>query len=100
MTLAVTYDATKLAEFCARWRIVELSLFGSAVRDDFDPVRSDVDVLVEFASGAGLDFFDLLTMTDELEEMFGRRVDLITRRSLKPRLRDAVLRTARVLYAA
>jgi predicted nucleotidyltransferase len=97
---AVPIDATKLAAFCQRWRVSELALFGSALREDFDPVHSDVDVLVEFSPGEGLDFFDLLTMTEELEAMFGRRVDLVTKRSLRPRLRDAVLQEARVLYAA
>jgi hypothetical protein len=97
---AVPIDTTKLAAFCQRWKVSELALFGSALREDFDPAHSDMDVLVEFPPGAGLDFFDLLTMTEELEAMFERRVDLVTKRSLRPRLRDAVLKEARVLYAA
>lgn len=100
MSLAIPVDQAQLSAFCQRWQVVELSVFGSVVRADFDPARSDVDVLVEFAPGAGLDFFDLLTMTEELEAMFGRQVDLVTKRSLRPRLRESVLQGARVLYAA
>ncbi|MEB3222545.1 MAG: nucleotidyltransferase family protein [Candidatus Sericytochromatia bacterium] len=100
MPLDSPVDQAQLIAFCQRWKVIEFSLFGSAVRDDFDPARSDVDVLVEFAPGAGLDFFELLTMSEELEAMFGRRVDLVTKRSLRPRLRESVLQGARVLYAA
>lgn len=69
----------KLADFCRRWKITELSLFGSALRDDFRP-ESDVDLLVTFAPGAAWKLDDLLDMKEELESMFGRSVDLVERR--------------------
>lgn len=100
MSPKVAIDLEKLADFCRRWGISELALFGSVLRDDFDPARSDVDVLVDFEPGAGLDFFDLLTMAEELETIFGRRVDLVTKRSLRPRLRESVLTGSQVVYAA
>ncbi len=59
-----------------------------------------MDVLVDFEPGGGLDFFELLDMREELERLFGRKIDLVTKRSLRPRLRDAVLPTSRVLYAS
>ena len=69
----------KIAEFCRRWRITELALFGSVVRDDFRP-DSDVDVLVTFAPDPPKRFYDLLDMKEELEAMFGRKVDVAERR--------------------
>ena len=68
-----------LRDFCRRWQIVELALFGSVLRDDFGP-DSDVDVLVSFAEGAGHSLFELDDMESELKEIFGREVDLVTRR--------------------
>ena len=68
-----------LADFCRRWKIRELSLFGSVLRDDFRP-ESDIDVLVTFAPDAAWRFYDLIDMREELERMFGRSVDLVERR--------------------
>lgn len=92
-------DRARLAAFCKSWKVSELSVFGSVLRDDFGP-DSDIDVLVEFEPGGGLDFFDILTMAEELGEILGRRVDLVTKRSLRPRLREIVLPTSQVLYAS
>ncbi|TVQ30108.1 MAG: nucleotidyltransferase [Phycisphaeraceae bacterium] len=88
----------KIEEFCRRNRIRRLSLFGSALRDDFGP-DSDVDVLVEFEPGAtpGFGFFGL---QDELSELLGRTVDLNTPGFLSKYFRDEVMREAKVLYDA
>jgi predicted nucleotidyltransferase len=75
-------DRDRLGAFCRRWGVAELALFGSVLRDDFRP-DSDVDVLVAFAPGARRGMFDLVEMEDELTELFGRRVDLVTRRSVE-----------------
>ena len=96
---ALAVDSEALAELCRRWGIRELAAFGSAVREDFGPA-SDVDLLVEFEPGTVLGFriFDL---EHELSELFGgRRIDLVPRKYLHPRLRDRVLAEARVHYAA
>ncbi len=91
-----------IAEFCRRWKIVKLELFGSALRDDFAP-DSDLDFLYTFADDAswGLDF---VTMGDELSEMVGRPVDLISRRALERShnwiRRKAILASARVIYGS
>ena len=69
----------KIAEFCRRWKITEFALFGSVLRDDFRP-DSDIDVLVTFAPGASWRFYDLISMREELESMFGRPVDLVEKR--------------------
>ena len=65
--------------FCRRWKIKELSFFGSILRDDFRP-DSDIDVLVIFADDARWRFDDHLTMKEELEAMLGHRVDLVEKR--------------------
>ena len=67
-----------MADFCRSKGIRKLSVFGSLVRSDFDPSRSDVDVLVEFHPGRvpGLSYFGL---GDELEPIFGRPVDVCSK---------------------
>ena len=72
----------QIDDFCRRWKIVEFSLFGSVLRDDFRP-DSDVDVLVAFAPGVRLTLFDLGQIQQELEAMFGRPVDLVEREGLE-----------------
>ncbi|MGH2533105.1 MAG: nucleotidyltransferase family protein [Thermomicrobiales bacterium] len=93
----------KIAEFCRRWKITELSLFGSALRDDFGP-ESDIDLLATFAPDAPWSLFDLVTMDDELKEIFGRDVDLISRRAIEqsrnPIRRRSILNSAELIYAA
>ena len=92
-----------LHEFCQRWQIVELALFGSALRDDFGP-DSDVDVLVKFADGSRHSLFELDDMESELQAIFGREVDLVTRRGLErsPNYlrRNAILESAEIIYGS
>ena len=91
--------ATKIGSFCRRWKVRELSLFGSVVRDDFGP-QSDVDVLVSFDPEAVWLYWDLVDARTELRCVFGRDVDLVEERSLRnPFRRQAILRDKRVLYA-
>jgi predicted nucleotidyltransferase/predicted transcriptional regulator len=95
----ISVDRSRLAELCRRYRIRRLSLFGSVLRDDFGP-DSDVDVLVEFEPGhtPGLAMADI---EDQLAALFGgRRADVVTEQSLHPLVRDQVLASAVVQYAA
>lgn len=71
-----------LAQFCQRWKIASLALFGSILRADFRP-DSDIDVLVTFEKDANWTLFDLVTMEDELAQLFGRPVDLVERQSVE-----------------
>ncbi len=92
-------DPAQLAGLCRRWGIRELALFGSALRPDFGPA-SDVDLLVEFEPGVTLGF-RYFQLEQELSALFGgRRIDLVPRKYLHPRLRDRVLAEAQVQYAA
>ena len=71
-----------LVQFCQRWRITELALFGSALGSDFRP-DSDIDLLVTFAHDAAWSGWDLVTIQDELGELFGRKVDLVERAAVE-----------------
>jgi len=64
-----------------RYPVKGLALFGSVTRNDFDPGKSDIDILVEFNGDIGWEFFDL---ENELGKLLGRRVDLVSRQALKP----------------
>lgn len=93
----------EIAEFCRRWRIEELSIFGSALREDFSP-DSDVDVLVRFSSEARWGLFDLMHMEEELKAIFGREVDLVERSAVEHSRnyvrRKAILNNLESIYAA
>ena len=89
----------RVAEFCRRYHIRRLSLFGSVLREDFRP-DSDVDMLVEFEPGHEPGFFGLARMERELSELLeGRKVDLRTPEDLSRYFRDEVLAGAEVRYA-
>jgi len=76
-TLAASLPALK-----QKYPIARLALFGSVTRDDFDPVKSDIDILVSFDGSIGIGFIDL---ANELEQLLGREVDLVSMEALKPR---------------
>ena len=93
----------KLAAFCRRWKISELALFGSALRNDFRS-NSDIDLLMTFSPKARVSLFDLVRMQNELREIFGRNVDLVERRAVEKSenyiRRKNILSNTRVIYAA
>jgi uncharacterized protein len=90
----------EIESFCKRWNITEFSVFGSALRKDFKP-DSDVDVLVTFTADAHVGLFEMAGMQIELENLFGRPVDLVEKAGLRnPYRREEILKTAKVLYAA
>lgn len=88
-----------LAELCRRYSVARLDLFGSSASGDHRP-DSDVDLLVEFLPGTRVGFLHLAGLQLDLQELLGRKVDLVPRGGLKPALRDEVLREARALFAA
>jgi hypothetical protein len=90
----------RLDDFCRKWKVAELSAFGSVLRDDFRP-DSDVDLLVTFAFDAQWTLYDWTEMIDELREIFGRKVDLLSLQALRnPFRRHEILKTREILYAA
>jgi predicted nucleotidyltransferase len=92
-------DRTMLADLCGRYRVRELAFFGSAARDEMRP-DSDIDILVDFLPNSGIDLVDYAGLMMDLSELLGRKVDLVSKKGLKPLIRASVLKEARVLYAA
>ena len=84
-----------LADLARRYRVREIRLFGSVLRDDFRD-DSDIDVLVEYEPNAGVSLFDHFDLQEQLQTLFGRSVDLGT--DLKPLIRDQVLQTSLVIF--
>lgn len=99
-TFTIHLPQPALNEFCVRWRVLELALFGSVLRDDFRP-DSDIDVLISFDEDAPWSLWDLTTMQDELASLFGRPIDLVEKEGLRnPFRRDRILSTRRIVYVA
>lgn len=99
MAAKIPIDQERLVSLCQRWHVAELALFGSVLREDFR-LDSDVDVLVAWLPEAEVSMLTIGAMAADLEELLGRRVDLVPKSGLKPLVRDEVLGTAEVLYAA
>lgn len=89
----------RIKQFCLRYQVQRLALFGSVLRDDFRP-DSDIDVLVVFDPSARITFMTLGRMKRELSGIFKRPVDLVPQEGLKPAIREAVLSSAQEVYAA
>jgi predicted nucleotidyltransferase len=93
----IPFDSIR--EICLRYEVGELALFGSALSKDFRN-DSDVDILVEFKPEAQIGFLALLRMQRELAAIFRHPVDLVPKAGLKPKIRQEVLSTMKVLYAS
>ena len=97
-----TISLSKIAEICRRWRVRELAVFGSALREDFGS-QSDVDLLVEFGGDADWGLLDHIRMKEDLEILLGREVDLVTKRAIERSSnwlrRDEILGSAQVVFS-
>ncbi|MEK6800089.1 MAG: nucleotidyltransferase domain-containing protein [Planctomycetota bacterium] len=102
-TLPVDLPYEALADYCRRWKITKLEVFGSVLREDFGPV-SDMDFLVTFDPAARLSLFDLVHAQDELAAIVGRPVDLVERGSIEKSRnwirRRSILESARTIYVS
>lgn len=87
-----------IKDLCERYRVKELSIFGSALGEDFK-TDSDIDLLVEFEPEAQIGFVTLSRMQRELSAILNRPVDLVPKGGLKPKIREIVISSAKVLYA-
>ena len=99
MPESISIPKEEIAVICRRYHVRQIQLFGSASREGFGP-ESDVDLLVDFEPDAQIGFITLSHMQRELAQLFERPVDLVPRDGLKPRIREAVLSSAEVIYAA
>ncbi|MCY3017751.1 MAG: nucleotidyltransferase domain-containing protein [Planctomycetota bacterium] len=92
-----------IGAFCRRWRVRELCLFGSVLREDFGP-DSDIDMLVTFQDGADWSMWDQIRMEEEMAALLGRRTDLVSRKAVEESenyiRRRHILSTAQRIYAA
>lgn len=111
MRSAIDLPLNQIAEFCQKWQVTELALFGSVLRDDFRP-DSDIDVMVQFHPNAHPTFGTLDQMEAELKTICGgaslgdrpyRDVDLVTRQGIEASRnylrRHEILSSAQVIYA-
>jgi uncharacterized protein len=98
MIAGLDLDMQRLDDLCRRYGIARLEVFGSVGRGE-ETADSDVDLLYELAPGASLGW-EIADVQDELSELFGRPVDLVSKRALHRELRPVVLAEARELYAA
>ena len=101
MKTAIALPIDRITRFCQHWQIIELSLFGSVLRDDFH-ANSDIDILVAFAPTANWGLLDHAQMQQELEALLGRPVDLISKRAIERSSnwirRQEILSTAQAIY--
>lgn len=96
--IQVDISTEAIADIASRHHVRELRLFGSVLRDDFHS-DSDIDMLVEFDPDARVGLFSFFALQDELCEMLGRKVDLVSKRGLHWVIRDDVLAASQVVYA-
>jgi len=96
---ALALPMAEIAAICRAYHVAELSLFGSALREDFG-TDSDLDFLVVFEPGARIGLLALGGLRRGLSDATGRRVDLVPKVGLKPLIRDDVLASARLVYGA
>jgi hypothetical protein len=101
--IQISVDSNRVQQFFEKWDVVELGIFGSALRDDFH-AESDIDVLVTFDDNANPTLFDLSAMQMELAEIFGREVDLLTRNGVEQSRnlgrKEAILSSVEILHGA
>jgi predicted nucleotidyltransferase len=101
--IRIKVPKAEIVRFCERWNVSELAIFGSALRSDLRP-DSDVDILVSFAPQAHVTLFDMAQMQEELKAIFGRNVDLVSKRGVEHSRnylrRKAILESAQVIHAA
>ncbi|MBI5084276.1 MAG: nucleotidyltransferase family protein [Acidobacteria bacterium] len=89
----------EIAGLCRRYHVRELSVFGSAARGGLRP-DSDIDLLVEFAPEASVGLLLHSRLERDFSTLLGRRVDLVSKRALRPAIRAMIFKDAHLLYAA
>ena len=99
--VAIDLPTSAIAAFCRKWQIQELALFGSVLSDDFDPNRSDIDILYSFQPGASVGW-EIFRMKEELEAIFNSNVDLVRKeailKSKNPYRRQEILDSYEVIH--
>ena len=103
MRIDLEASREEITAFCKRWKVTQLDVFGSALREDFGP-DSDIDLLVSFEESARHTLFDMVRMEEELKGIFRREIDLIEREGVEESpnhiRREAILQSTETIYAA
>lgn len=100
LRLPVHIDERRLREICQTWHITQLSLFGSVLREDFSP-DSDIDVLLTFDPANHWSLFDLVDLQENLQQILGRKVDLVEQKAIRnPYRRESIMATRKIIYEA
>ncbi|MGD1909072.1 MAG: nucleotidyltransferase family protein [Leptolyngbyaceae cyanobacterium] len=93
----------QISNFCQRWQIVEVALFGSVLRSDFRS-DSDIDLLISYAPEARKGLVTKAQIKHELEDLCGREVDVVVKKSIQASRnsmrRKEILCSAQVIYVA
>ncbi len=101
ITLPIQISMDQIEAFCKKWKVKELALFGSVLRKDFNSQTSDVDVLISFLPGDNWGW-EIVTMKEELENIFNRKVDLIEKAAIEKSRnlirKNEILNSYEVLY--
>ena len=97
-SVRIALDRLRITDFCRKWKIIRMALFGSVLRSDFRP-QSDVDVMIAFGPDAHWSLFDVVDMKFELEAMFKRDVDIVEDGTIKnPIKRRCIYENLEVIY--
>lgn len=102
MIQEISERRASIEALCQRFRVRRLELFGSAAAGGFNPQSSDLDFLVEFEELRPSEYADAyFGLLEELQKLFGRKVDLVVTRSVRnPYLLESIQRSRTLLYAA
>jgi len=93
-------DVSEVKQLCEKYKIIELAIFGSSIRDDFSK-DSDVDFLVSFHKNAQLTLFDVMDAEEEFGQLLKREVQLVAKDGIKnSRRRERILSSSEVIYVA
>ena len=101
MDSTLVLDREAIAAVCRAHSVQRLRLFGSATSARFDPRRSDIDVLVEFAAGVSDPFAAYFGLKEDLERLLGRGVDVVMASAVRnPHFAASAVAETEELYAA
>ena len=102
VTAQIPIPEDKIDNFCRKWGVKKLELFGSVLRDDFDPERSDIDIMVTLSPERSYTLFDIVHMEEELATLLGRPVHLTERSTVETSenyiRRESILSEAQLVY--
>lgn len=93
-------NENKVKEIASSYKILELYIFGSALRQDFND-KSDIDLLIKLSKDSGYSIFELIEIKEKFENLFSRKIDLVELEGLRnPYRKEEILKTAKIIYAA